>query len=578
MKSRIFFSAIALVAGLLLFVGITGFWRLTTQSPRVLMEIGGQQIPTTAQFVPRQAPVMVSLLARPDRLWALRQLQTPLGKRFRAQREWQSLKATLTDLVGWDYDADVRPWLNQEVAIAVTAADIDYDDSNGQQAGYLAILSCRDGQKAREALHLLWQQRAISGRALTFETISGIPLIHDQAPMSSAPSSLNVVAPVVDQSTAPTGTLASTIVSDRYVLLANHPEVIRQAIATFQAPDVSLARTPTYRASLKTLPPNRLGWLYANTPTLVNWLGLEEPSRTKSLADGGRRAHHLFMSFQATPFGLQGGATLTAAPGTAFAVSDVGTQPPLAILDLLPADPLFVVSGRNLSRFLLEAGESVGRYDVVRRSLETFSASIALPVDINSTQLWSSVEGEYALGLVADDKPTWILATQVGTENPFEPIDDLATQQGLDVNVIRLGERDIVAWTRLSLTPAASSSPANLTIQVVGVHTQINGYEVFSTSLLGLQQVLSTQDEPSLSEQPFFVELKDKLEKSHNSFTYLDWPRLSPIMLNNFPWLRVIEQVGQPLTAHLGPIYVGGYGGSQSLQEGGVVVQLLENS
>jgi hypothetical protein len=180
MKSRTFYSAIALLAGLLVFVGVAGFWGLTAQNPRSLLSKGGQEIPTAAQFVPRQAPLMASLLARPDRVWQLRQLLTPSQERFKARQEWQSLQQTVESTIGWDYDTDIRPWLDEEVTFAVTTADLDYTPENGLQAGYLLVLSCRDAQAAKEALHVLWQKRAAMGQSLIFESASGIALIHDQ--------------------------------------------------------------------------------------------------------------------------------------------------------------------------------------------------------------------------------------------------------------------------------------------------------------------------------------------------------------------------------------------------------------
>ncbi|NER82698.1 MAG: DUF3352 domain-containing protein, partial [Leptolyngbya sp. SIO1D8] len=545
MKSRTFFSAIALVAGLLILLGVAGFWGLTGQNPRSLMTRGGQPIPAAAQFVPRQAPVMFSLLARPDRLWTLRQMFTSSGERAKARQEWQSLKNTLAEFVGWDYETDVRPWLDEEVAIAVTAIDLDHDASNGLQTGYLAVLSCQDGQKAREATHLLWQKRAISGRNLFFETVSGVPLIYDQKPEKPAFGSLDVF----DSAALKLESLASAVIGDRYVLLANHPQVLRQAIATFQAPDVSLAQEATYRASINTLPSNRIGWLYANAPTLLTWLGLEEPELVTSLAETGRRANRLFMSFRANPMGLLGDTAIAAAPGTTFEQSNRGKanrRPPTQVLDILPAETLFVTSGRNLSHLLAETADSIGGYRFVQRSLQAFLTALSLPAETGPTPLWDTIQGEYALGLLAGKTPTWILAAQASSDSPFSAIDELAQQQGLNVSHVQLGGQDITAWTQLSLILTSPGRPASLNTKVIGVHTRVKGYEVFATSLPGLQQVLWAKQEPSLSKQPMFAKLLDSLDQPYGSLAYIDWPRLTPLLFNRFPWLRVIEQAGQP--------------------------------
>lgn len=572
MKSRTFFAAIALIAGVIFLVGIAGFWGLTSQNPRSLLTKGGQETPTAAQFVPRQSPVMVSVLARPDRLWQLRQLLTPPGKRFAARQEWQSLKTTVTNSVGWDYDVDVRPWLDQEVTLAVTTTDLDHDARNGEQPGYLLVLSCRDGQKAREAIHLLWQKRAISGRNLVFETVSSIPLIYDQKPTNVAFSNVGEPSKIALES------LASAVIGDRYVLLANSPQVLRQAITTFQAPDVSLAKESTYRASVDALPASRIGWIYANAPTLLSWLGLEETDNALSRVSDGRRAHHLFMSLRATTSGLLGDTAIAAAPGTAFKANRTAVQSPTQVLSILPAETRFVMSGNNLSHLLSESTESVGGYDVVQRSLDTFWSSLSLPPDTAPAALWESIEGEYALGVIAGPTPSCLLATQTSPNSTFSSIDDLAQQEGLNVSHLRLGDKDITAWTKLSLILNDPDGLASLKTQVVGVHTRIHDYEVFSTSLSGLQKALRIEEsESSLLEQPSFVQLLDTLDAPYNNLTYIDWPHLAPALLSRFPWLRVINQAGQPLTAHLGPVFSVGYGSSPSLQEGMVAINLVEN-
>ena len=578
MKSRTFFSAIAVLAGFILLLGIAGFWGLTAQNPRALLTEGGQITPTAAQFVPRQAPIMVSLLARPDRLWSLRQVLTAPGKRFKAQQEWQALKTTLADLVGWEYDVDVRPWLDEELTFAVTTADLDHDSSNGLQTGYLAVFSCQDGQKAREAIHLLWQQRIASGQTLIFETVSGIPLIYNQKPVDPFLSSLKTES---KQPAIKIASLASAVISDRYVLLANHPQVLRQAIATFQAPDVSLAQASTYQASIQALSNNRIGWLYAHVPTLLTWLGLEEPELNRSIPERGRRVDHLFLSFRATLTGLLGNAAIAAAPGTAFKADDGATQESQTpkLLDILPAETRFVTSGKNLSALLSETAQNVGGYSIVQRSLNALLVSLSLPSDLTSSQLWESFSGSYALGLLSGPKPTWILATQIKGDTPFDTFDALAQQQGLTVSHIPFGQQDLTTWTQLSIIPKTPNSPTNLETKVIGVHTQINGYAIFSTSLLGLQQVIQIDKQASLSEQSAFVSLMNSLEQSYEDdgdIAYIDWPRLAPALANRFPWLRVIEQAGQPFTAHLGPILLSGRSNDQSLQEGIVAIKLRE--
>jgi hypothetical protein len=573
MKSRTFYSAIALFAGLLVLVGVLGFWGLTAQNPRALMSKGGQKIPTAAQFVPRQAPVMASLLARPDRLWQLRQVLTPSKQRYAAREEWQALKQTLADTLGWDYDTDVRPWLDEEVTFAVTTADIDHDPTNGLQAGYLTVLSCRDAAAAREALHVLWQQRAATGRNLIFETESGLSLIYDQKPTDAAFRGIEVLS----LGDAAIDSLASVMVGDRYVLLANDPQVLRQAIATYQAPDVSLARATNYREAINTLPSRRIGWLYANVPNLLTWLGLEESSPTPVLATAGQKANFLFMSFRAFPEGLIGDTAITAAPGTTFARRQPPSKSVMSALRLLPAETQFATAGTNLSDLLTDLDETIGGYRLTQRSRKALLSFLSLPSTAIPAELLAPLQGEYALGTLPGTTPTWLLVTKVSQSRPFADVDAFAADQGITVSSLSLGDRDITVWTRLSLARTSPESPLTLLTQVVGVHTTVKGYEVLSNSLVGLQKVLGSLKENSLSNQPTFLELTKPLELSAGSLTYLDWPTLGPSLTRQLPWLRAIQQAGQPFTAHIGPIVLSGYGSNQSLQEGAVAIKLLES-
>lgn len=572
MKSRTFYSAIALLAGLLVFVGAIGFWGLTMQNPRSLISEGGQTTPEAAQFVPRQAPAMVSLLARPDRVWQLRQTLTPSKRRFAARKEWQSLKNSLETATGWDYDIDLRPWLDQEVTVAVTTTDLDRDSENGLQAGYLAVLSCRDVEAAREAMHVLWQKRAATGRNLVFEAVSGVPIIYDREPDDTLYRSMEALR--LDDTLLKS--LASAIVGERIVLLANDPQVLKQAIATYQAPDVSLAKASNYREAISTLPSNRIGWLYANVPNFITWLGQETTDKLSPLSSKGKRASFLFMSLRAFSSGILGDTAIAAAPGQPFEPSRTMAQTPFSALELLPPETLFATAGTNFAQLLKSTGQNVGGYGVAQRSLQLLLSSLSIP-NIASDKVLSPLKGEYALATLANQPTTWLLVTKASEAKDLESIDAFVKEQGINVNQVHTEEGDVTTWTRFSLMRTSPQAPLQLMTQVVGVHALIDGYTVLSTSLLGLEQVLQVDESNSLSRQADFVQLVNNLDEPAGGITYVDWPNLMPTLARRFSWIRAIDQAGQPLTAHLGPIILQDRGSTQSLQEGVVAIKLLEN-
>jgi hypothetical protein len=573
MKPRTFYSAIAIFVGVLLLVGGIGFWGLTAQNPRSLLLKGGQEIPMAAQFVPRQAPVMVSLLARPDRLWQLRQLLTPSSQRFVARQEWQTLQQGLNDFLGWDYDTNVRPWLGEEVSFAVTTSDLDHNADNGLQAGYLAVLTCRDVAAAQEALHLLWQQRAAAGRNLVFKSISGISVIYDQ-PLSDTPfpglSSISL------KRSAP-ATLASAIIGQQYVLLANDPAVLQQALATYQAPDVSLAQAANYRDSIRSLPPERIGWLYANLPNTFTWLGLDATA-SPPLSTEGQAASFVFTSFRAFPEGLLGDTAIAAAPGQSLPSRQPTAFPATAAIRWLPPETLFATAGSNLSEVIQDLGHTIGGYTLTQRVLEGLLESLALPTATLPDDLVSSLKGDYVLGTLEGSTPTWVLMTQATDPEPLDSFDTFVQSQGINVSQVELGDRTITAWTRIFLSKLSPTETASLRTQVVGVHTNIDGYEVLANSLSGLQQILGNLEISAQSTPTPFVELLDHLPLPVGNLVYINWPQLAPVLTNRLPWLRVIEQAGQPLTSHIGPVAVSGNGSRESSQKGGIAIKLVESS
>ncbi|NEQ43553.1 MAG: DUF3352 domain-containing protein [Leptolyngbya sp. SIOISBB] len=573
MKSRTFYSAIALVAGFLLLVGVGGFWGLTAQNPRILLTQGGQEQPLAAQFVPRQSPLMISLLARPDRLWQLRQLLTPANQRFEARQEWQFLQRSLEDLVGWNYEADVRPWLDEEATFAVTGADLDHDASNGLQPGYLVILSCRDVVAAREALHRLWQQRAAQ-RSLVFETVSSIPLISDRPSLMGSLASFSPPS-----SDLALDTLATAMVGDRYVLLANDGQVLRQAIAAYRAPDVNWAQAAPYHEAIATLPANRVGWMVANIPSLLNWLGIEDTSVLQPIKPDGRQASLLFISFQALADGLLGNTAIaTAAPSATASMLPPPTtsSSSIAPLTLLPDSTLFATAGADLSQQLQSLSHNIGGYQITQQAIAALLQAWSLDAPTAPAELATALQGEYALGRLPGSPSDWALIAQSATAD-FATVDAFAAAQGLTVNQITNGDQPITAWTRLSLSRVSSNAPLQLTTQVVAVHTPVQNYEVVSTSLAGLQQILQQSNQGSLENETTFAHLVEQLASPGQELAYLDWPALLPTLTQQLPWLRVIAGAAQPLSRHLGPILISSQPSSSSLTMGAIAIQLREN-
>lgn len=581
MKARTFLVGVVAIAATLFMAGGAALWGLTANSPLGLLQGSGQTAPQAIQFIPRQAPLVISLLVRPDRLWDLRQVLASPERRFQSRQDWQALQSWFQQLTGVDYLRDLQPWLGDEITLAVTTADGDRDPENGQQPGYLLVLTSRAHTPAREAIHGFWQQRALGGDELVFEPDAGLTLIYTQDTRAGADA---LATPAFT-------TLASTVVGDRYILIANSAQVLRQAIATFQAPDVSLAQAPTYRHLLETLPPNPIGWLYSTVPTTVEWLQTSPPL---SPATPDTALERIFVSWRIHRGELVAETVFTPFPGETFPVVTSPAPPWNSALDWLPAHSALAVGGVDLPRLWAGVSHGVGGYGLTQ-FLTSPLGRLALGTDPSSPDqtvaLWSQGNGPYALGWLPD-QDDWIFVTQrpiavnanaahtsAANPNPprVTPLDAFAQAQGWGVGRLTLDDQVVTVWTQLTVDRSSALEPSRRNLpqvntQVMAVHTPVAGYELFATSLAGLQaalqapttgSVLTAVGARSLAQSPAPEEM-----------LYLDWAQLRPYAVRQWPGLGLLDQLARPVTPYLGPLVLTGYGEGDRRHRGQLTIAL----
>ncbi|MGC8713400.1 MAG: DUF3352 domain-containing protein, partial [Leptodesmis sp.] len=150
-------------------------------------------------------------------------------------------------------------------------------------------------------------------------------------------------------------------------------------------------------------------------------------------------------------------------------------------------------------------------------------------------------------------------------------LDDLAKQKGYSVGSLQLGGQQVSAWTRLST--AAQNSSNTVQADVRGVHTSINNYEIFATSVQAMEAALQAINH-SLADEKQFRQAIAPMHQPNNGYLYLDWPASRPILERQFPLLKVIELAGSPIFRHLRSLTLSSYGSQSGLQRGGVFIQL----
>lgn len=581
MKRSSFFSI--LIAGVVvLLIGIGGYW-LRSQSQLTLLQGGTQATPQAAMFVPKQAPVMASILVNPDRLESLVQAVARSKERRNTRMELNQLKTSLLANSGLDYRRDIQPWLGDEISLAITSQDIDRDASNGRQPGYLMALATRKPERSREFLELFFSKRAIAGTDLVSEQYKGVQLLYNNSRPQLGEK--NAFEP---SSTKNAGMLTGAIVGDNFVLFANHPKVLKDALNNVQAPDLSLTTSSQYQQALTLLPPQRIGVTFLNFPSRAASSELE-PAQTYQTQ---------IVALELNRQGLLAETTILGTPKQEVSTQAPALSQPVKALQYIPAATGFSISGSDLSRLentdlnQLWTKVSAGLFSLgdalisqlVNQPLADLQArwGIDLPKDI-----FSWVQGEYALGLLPrsdSSNPDWIFVAEKSdaTLAGISHLDAIAQSKGLSITALNEGNQKITAWTQLTSVPNTSSDADRQTIalkaKVEGVHAEVGNYEVLTSSVEAMNEALRASQIGSLVDNPKFKASIDTIPQPNQGYVYLDWTATQGILERQLPIVKLLEVVGKPFFSNLRSLTISNYGSETEFLKGGVFFQFSPQS
>ncbi|MEH1912418.1 DUF3352 domain-containing protein [Nostoc sp.] len=547
-RQRSFIGFIVAGAIALLVIAIAGFYWFFGKSPANL--IGSTSQPGATIFVSKLSPVMVSLLANPDRLQALER-----------EEELSKLKTSLFAKSGIDYKQDIQPWLGDEITLAIATLDIDRDLENGQQPGYLLALATKQPEKSREFVELLFSKRALAGANLAVEQYKGVKLISDNS------------QPEQDL-------LAGAVVGEGFVLFANDPKVLRDAINNVQAPDLNLTSSPEYQKATKELPKGGLAVAFLNLPIVAKWQGLELPEELYNSQ---------IISLALNPKGLL--AETTFLTSSEIVSPSAPLSKPVGALQYIPASAGLAISGSNLSnlsnsdlaKLWRQATATIyGSEDVVSRLAKPLADiqkrwGINLPEDI-----FSWVLGEYAIALLPDKEqttPHWIFVVEKseGVEQGVARLDAIASSNGLSINPLTIDKQKIFAWTELITATKKSDvkegASFSIETKVRGLHTTFGNYEIFTSDLETMNEILTAKDNSIINNSNF----KDSIAaipRPNQGYIYLDWTKSQNLLERQVPILKLVEVLGKPFFNNLRSLTVSSYGTETRSLKGGVFFKL----
>ncbi|MGF1991422.1 MAG: DUF3352 domain-containing protein [Nostoc sp. ZfuVER08] len=552
-RQRPFIGFIVAGAIAVLAIAIALFYWFFPKNPASLITPTSQ--PGATIFVSKLSPVIVSLLTNPDSLQALE-----------GDGELSKLKTSFLAKSGIDYQEDIKPWLGNEITLAITTLDLDRDPENGQQPGYLLALATKQPEKTREFVELLFSKRALAGANLNVEEYKGIKLISDN-PQGIAESKIQ-------------NNLAGAVVGGGFVLFANDAKVLREAINNVQAPDLNLTSSFEYQKATKELPKGSIAVAFLNLPIVAKWQGLELAEQTYNSE---------IISLLLKPKGLLA--------ETAFVSSLESVSPlpsltkPVGALQYIPSSAGLAISGSNLSnlantdvaKLWKQAAATIygSQEDVVSQLLKPLGDvqkvwGVNLPKDI-----FTWVQGEYAIALLPQKQttPRWIFVAEKseGVEQGVANLDAIASSNGFTISPVTIDNQKIAAWTELT-TASKKTNDNNrssfiIEAKVRGAHTTLGNYEIFTSDLETMDEIF-TAKENSLINNPNFQESIAAIPRPNQGYIYLDWAKSQDLLERQIPILKLVEVVGKPFFNNLRSLTFSSYGTNTQTLKGGIFFQL----
>ncbi|MEI2581490.1 DUF3352 domain-containing protein [Scytonema sp. PRP1] len=561
MTQRSLFRVLAAGTIMLLLIGITGCNGFYTKTP--LTRTSTEQS-DAAIFVSKQAPVMVSMLVNPERLQA-----------FERDGELSKLKTNLLANTGIDYQEDIKPWLGNEITLAVTTLDIDRDSDNGQQPGYLMAIATTQPEKSREFVEVLFSKRALAGANLATEQYEGVKLIYDnQIPPTEA-------TPLEKEKVKNQNPLAGAAVGNSFVLFANDPKVLREAINNVQAAELNLTSSSKYQQARKQLPKEALAVAFLNLPTVAKWQGLKPEAQVYD---------NQIISLVSNSKGLLAETAFLAKEETSPPSAQLSK--PVGALEYIPAAASLAVAGANLNGLgdsdlaqlwqQVTAVLSASPEDVISRLLPPL-ADVQKQWGINwKEDIFNWVQGEYAIGLLPRQEqttPDWIFVAEKSDATPagISHLDELASSKGLSLNSFTVDEQKISTWTQLSAAVNKSDQVKEresfaIQAKVLGARADLGNYEIFASSVEAIDQALTAKNN-SLINSRNFQDGVAAIPQPNQGYVYLDWTKSQEILERQLPILKFVEVLGKPFFKDLRSLTLSSYGSDTGLLKGGVFFQ-----
>ena len=576
MKLRSFFSFLVVGVFALLALSAGGFYWLTTQTPLNLLNGGPTNTPAAAVFVSKQAPLLVSMLVNPDRIEALRQVFATPAERSRSHAEFEQIKKSLLANTNLDYSRDIQPWIGDEITFAIATPDIDRDRNNGQQTGFLLALSSRNSDRSQQFLDSYWKKQSATTKLVKSEQYKGIQLTYKELPTinqkSQSISPLNRLN--LPSSNLPSN-FATALIGDSYdlknnhnfVLFANDPKVLRDAIDHLEVANLNLNNSPEYQTALQQLNQGRIALGFVNIPQPEIEKNPQVSLNSLGVAVGVNRR------------GLVAETALVTSPENTTIPK---LSEPVQALQYIPSASPFAVASTDLNNFWTDLSSTVSTNPEVSKLADRTLADIQTAWGLNLPQdIFNWVKGEYALAMIPglSNSSDWIFAaeTSADSQKAIARLDEIARSKEYSIGSFTLRNQKITAWTQLTTNPNYGNEnkrKSAIETEAKGVRATVGKYEIFTTSPEAMDEALKAAETGSLVANQDFQTSIEPLPTSNDGYFYLDWPSSRAIWEKQIPLLRLIELSARPLFDHLRSLTITSTGETAGIRKATIFMRL----
>ena len=575
MKLRSFFSF--LIAGVLALLGLSagGFYWLTTHTPLNLLAGGPTTTPAAAVFVSKQTPLLASMLVNPDRLEALRQVFATPEERSRSHAEFEQIKKSLLANTGLDYTRDIEPWLGDEITLAVIDTDFDGDSNNGKQSGFLLAVSSKNVDRSQQFLDSYWRKQSRAPKTVQSEIYKGVQINYKQVPIANKktspispfnPFSLPKTTLPPSFATAAISGSADSGNNPSFVLFANSPNVIRDAVNNVEAANLNLNNSPNYQKAFGQLTQGRIALAFVNLPQSQTEQNPQVSLNSLAVAVGVNRRGLLAQT-----------ALVTSRENTASPT----LSEPVKALQYIPSASPFAVASTDLRNFWADLSSAVSTNAEVSKLVDRTFGDIQQVWGVNLQQdIFNWVQGEYALGVLpnSSNSADWIFAAEKSAESQkaIDKLDEIARSKEYSIGSFTLRDQKITAWTQLTTSQnfGKNNRKSAIETEAKGVRASVGKYEIFTTSVEAMDAALEAAETGSLVANQDFQTSIEPLPPSNNGYFYLDWPSSRAIWEKQIPLLRLIELSARPLFDHLRSLTVTSTGEITGIRKATIFMRL----